>query len=203
LTHFSEKRVSVPVPLTHFRHPIIVCVLAYGLISANMTPILFTRGDIGAGRMQSIVWAQYILLLVLAVFYVLGHAAGRLESVKKRFFKNFEEAAMKARLLRGYVAVVLVLFVAGSALSLGVNSHFYSSASAATDLVNGNAVRYRTESEERLNVLLTDDKNPVIPAYTARPELLFFSDITPDETEWINTAMAEYYHKDTVRVGNE
>lgn len=188
--------------VTHFRHPVIACVLAYGLISANMTPILFTRGDIGAGRMQSIEWAQYILLLVLAIAYCMGYAA---QVIRRRHVLRLdadEEAAIRREKLLRHAAVLLALFIVfGSALCVAVNPHYYTSTSAVTDLMNGSAELYRTESRERLQILNDASvQDAVLPEYSVKPELLYFSDVFRDETEWVNTATATYYHKNTVRV---
>ena len=199
MTHFSEKWVIVPVPLTH---PVIACLLAYGLISANMTPILFTRGDIGAGRMQSIEWAQYILLLVLLIGYLTGYAVQALKRKHVLRLDADKQVRERREKMMRRAACVLVLFIVfGSALSVGVDPHYYTTTSAVTDLVNGNAARYRAESEERLRILQDDTvTDALIPAYSARPKLLYFSDATPDANDWLNTSMAEYYHKGSVRV---
>lgn len=31
-----------------------------------------------------------------------------------------------------------------------------------------------------------------------QPQLLFFSDVTTDTSDWVNKAVAEYYNKDSV-----
>lgn len=188
-------------PPTYLRHPMIACVLAYGLISANMTPILFTRGDIGAGRMQSIEWAQYILLLVLAIAYCTGYAVQMLKRKHVlRLDADEQVRERRVKMMRRAMCVLVLFIVFGSALCVGVNPHYYTTTSAIADLVNTRAVQYRTESEERLRILQDEAiTDAVIPAYSVKPELLYFSDVTPDADDWLNTSMAEYYHKESVR----
>ena len=43
--------------------------------------------------------------------------------------------------------------------------------------------------------------DPVFKPYSARPAMLVFFDITKDKEDWINKAMARYYHKNTVVLG--
>ena len=43
----------------------------------------------------------------------------------------------------------------------------------------------------------------VLPAYTYKPDLLFFSDITTDPSDWTNEAVRRYYDKTSVVLGDE
>ncbi len=40
-------------------------------------------------------------------------------------------------------------------------------------------------------------KNAELREYSVHPEMLFYMDVTPDSSEWINQATAIYYEKDT------
>ena len=41
----------------------------------------------------------------------------------------------------------------------------------------------------------------MIAPYSARPALFDFTDLSEDEGNWMNLAVARYYHKDSVRKG--
>ena len=41
-------------------------------------------------------------------------------------------------------------------------------------------------------------KDVELPEYSVHPEMLFYWDVTYDKSEWVNTATATYYNKDSV-----
>ena len=86
----------------------------------------------------------------------------------------------------------------GSVLSIKPEPEYYSCTSALHDIVSGRAAMYKQENSERLIILRDDSiKDAALTEYSVHPEMLFYMDVTPDSSEWINQATAIYYDKET------
>ena len=59
---------------------------------------------------------------------------------------------------------------------------------------NGTAQGFAEEMQQRLDLYL-ESKDKVVEVHELenQPELLFFSDLKPDSTDWENMAVAKYY----------
>ncbi len=172
-----------------FDHPVIAFILGFGVMSANITAPLYATGNIDAGRIQAVFWAQSLLIIVLLEFYLIGWLRRTVYASEP----ELSDTAMKA------AAFCAALFVFGSALCVQANPDYYTFTSAIQDLRNGSAGRYAAEQRERLTVLLDDRiEDAVLQELSVNPDLLFFSDITEDPAEWTNDAMARYYGKNSV-----
>ncbi|WP_026669665.1 DUF6056 family protein [Butyrivibrio sp. AE3006] len=169
-----------------FEHPVLFGAFAILLASANITPPLYATGNIIAGRIQGIYYMQGMLLLILLVGYLCGWVRVH---VKVSSFKDFQ----------GVYVFVTLIFVVGSCFAIKADPHVYTGTSAVYDLATGKAGTYKAEFKERLKVLKDDSvKDVKLKPYSVKPELLYFSDITDDASDWLNNAVAEYYHKDSV-----
>ena len=178
-----------------FEHPFIFAVFAYGMVSSNMVPPIFALGNLEAGRLRSIIWAEYVVMMALVIFYFTAWLRQKLkpEEVNGAGADAFSETAS------GYIVICVLFLLFGSALSVHVDHHYYSATSAVTDIVSGEAARFLDENLERLSVLKDDTvRDPVFKPYSARPQMLVFFDITTDKDDWINKAMARYYGKNSV-----
>ena len=178
-----------------FRHPFLVILFLYAITSAAVTPPLYAEGNIGAGRIQSIFWAQYVLCIVLAIGYLTGWVHSRIRSTGQTVCEQGYLRRAESR----FLVAVMMLWLFGSLLSVGVNRYYYSATSAITDLLNGNARTYAAQWQERYKVLQDESvKDVVVTDLTAKPELLFFSDISQDADDWTNAAMCKYFDKDSI-----
>ena len=76
---------------------------------------------------------------------------------------------------------------------------YFSGTSALFAITDGSAGTYKAENDERL-VILRDDsvKDAELVEHSVHPEMLFYWDVTSDKAEWVNTATATYYNKDSV-----
>lgn len=95
--------------------------------------------------------------------------------------------------------VCLLLLLAVWVLTADKNT--YTSISALRSVVNGDAQTFYQEAMER-HALYTDEEidEVEIAPYSARPALFDFTDLSADEGNWMNLAVARYYHKDSVRM---
>ncbi len=77
----------------------------------------------------------------------------------------------------------------------------YTGISALRSLVNQDAQVYYTEAMER-HAVYTDDsvQDVVLEPFSAKPALFTFEDLAEDSGYWLNLAVTDYYHKNSVRV---
>ncbi len=205
------------------QHPFMFALFAFLLVSSNVVPPFFAVANIGAGRLRALAWMEYVLMLVLVVFYLTAWARQRLEDVYLRAeakrtqavrmddvagteeLKN-HDTAMLNKNIAGYgigtsmvIAVCIAFIFFGSAIMTIPNMRYYCATSALSDLLDGSAATYKAENAERLRILNDDSvKDAALMEYSVHPELLFYEDVTPDKDEWINGATAKYYFKDSV-----
>jgi hypothetical protein len=186
---------SVKIKLSH---PVLFSAFAFLMVAANIVPPLYATGSFEAGRMEAIVWMQFVLMMALIVMYVavwFGQSLKADDGAKAPSEEFLGDKAGKA------VLTLVAVLAIGLLLSIHVDSRYLTSASAVTDLISGDAATYLSENKERLTILKDASVlDAELKDHSVHPELLFFSDITEDPKEWINTATAEYYGKNSVKL---
>ncbi|SEG17568.1 hypothetical protein SAMN02910276_02092 [Butyrivibrio sp. Su6] len=181
-------------------HPILFVLFAFLLVSSNMTPPIFATANIDAGRLRALAFMEYVFMLVLVEFYLVAVArqyfdTKYLSGVTK---DESDDSNTFSSVLSMIIACCVLIFAIGSALSIKPEPDYYSCTSALYDIVSGRAATYRQENDERLSILRDDTiKNAELREYSVHPEMLFYMDVTPDSSEWINQATAIYYDKET------
>jgi hypothetical protein len=169
------------------KYPVLFSAFCFLMAAVNFVPPLYAIGSFEAGRMQSIIWMQFVVLMVLIVVYDSIWLGQRLRDKKNT------EVSVKG------LAALCVLLVVGMALSLYVDRNYITSASALSDLLNGNAAVYAAENKDRLKLLRDPEcLEAVLSEHTVKPSLLYFSDVTEDSQDWVNKAVADYYEKSSV-----
>ena len=181
-----------------FRYPLLITVLAYGLISANVVPPLYALGQIDAGRLQALFYMQYILLIVLTEGYLIGW-------LRLRVFKLTEEPASQndgtGRTGALYLASLAAAIIVLSALAAAADNDYYTVTEAVRELADGSASGYGQENAARLKILKDPSvTDAVLEPYKNRPALLLYDEPGSDPENWINDGMARYYGKNSVRV---
>lgn len=181
-----------------FEHPFIFAVFAYGMVSANMVPPLFAVGSMEAGRLRSITWVEYVMLMALTIFYFTAWARQIIQ--EKRGADSMDKDPGQFSANMSMVIATCILFLAfGSGLCVHVDPYYYAATSATYDIATGTAADFLEENKERLAVLKDESvTDPVFKPYEAKPEMLVFFDITEDPEYWINRATASYYEKNSV-----
>lgn len=181
-------------------HPILFTLFAFLLVSSNMTPPIFATANIDAGRLKALAFMEFVFMLVLVVFY--------LTAVARQYFDDkymsgvtkdvADDSKAFSPAFSVIIASCLAIFMVGSALSIKPEPEYYSCTSALYDIVSGRAATYKQENADRLEMLRDDSiKNAELIEYSVHPEMLFYMDVTPDTSEWINQATAIYYDKET------
>lgn len=180
-----------------FSHPVLVTAGAYCVISAMFTPTLFAVGMVGLSRVDNIIQMTYYLAVLLVTAYWLGyfsHRERREDGAAEAFGLFLERAGNRMS------AVCLLLLLGVWVLTADKNT--YTSISALRSIANGEAQTFYQEAVER-HALYTDESiaNVEVAPYSARPALFDFTDLSEDEGNWMNLAVARYYHKESVRKG--
>lgn len=174
-----------------FRYPLIVVFFGYGLVSAMLTPPLFALGNIEAGRIQSLLYFMYVLVLTLCVGYITGWA--------QKKYHPCSEMNEKAGIWCLLGCFAFLLF--GSVITVIPEPHYYTATSAMTDLMNGSAITYGKEQEERIDQYRSEKTGIIeVEKLTEQPLLLFFSDIVEDTDDWKNKGICRFYELDAVSV---
>lgn len=170
------------------RYPVLFSAFCFLMVAVNIVPPLYAIGSFEAGRMVSIIWMQFVLMMTLIVMYVSIWLGQHLTDINRE--QRFD----------GLVPLMAVLII-GMLLSIYVDKEYVASSSALSDLISNNAAVYASENRRRLELLKAEGDSPVdLSEHSVRPSLLFFSDVTEDPGDWINKAVAEYYEKTSVRL---
>ncbi len=175
------------------RYPIIVVAFGYGVVSAMMTPPLFAVSNIEAGRIRGLVYWMYILVLTLCIGYCVIWFYQKLYGIEEKA-QNQQAELVLSWSWSCYLLSCALFFVLATGLTLIPDSDYFTSSSAVTDMRNGTAQGFAEEMQQRLDLYL-ESKDKVVEVHELenQPELLFFSDLKPDSTDWENMAVAKYY----------
>ena len=181
----------------HFRHPVIFIALVISIVLVYFTPPLYVTGSIDAVRICSIAWTHFLIMEFLEVLFVIGW-------LRTCVFEKVGacEGARLGRIESWLVVGLAALWMIGSVACVRMMPHYYSATSAVYDLVNGNAQTFRAERVQRLEILNDETIDDVVLSeLTCKPSLLFREDIYHNKEEWLNTAVARYYDKNSVALG--
>lgn len=190
-----------------FEHPALFIAFGFLLTAASITPPIYATGSIDAGRIQALFYMQGMLLFIMMIGYMCGWIRYVIKPAKlidgdilaKRKPADLLADAFLGEHASKVIVFVGAAFIVASALALKPEPYLYTCTTAIMDIADGSASTYRDEFDDRLVALKDENVKKVefLP-YSVHPTLLFFSDITENEKDWLNGAMAGYYHKDKV-----
>ncbi len=179
-----------------FSYPLAVVVLNYCLLAAMIAPPLFGTGNIEAGRIQSLIFIMYMLLLTFTVCYVTGWAVKRLGPVPGVGITVALTPDSKV-----LIVFCLIFGLISSALCIIPKPQYYTFSAAAADVLNGNAAAYGKAMRERIELYNESGGMDVeAKALPVKPALLCSSDISEDPDDWINAGVSRFYGLKSVRV---
>lgn len=200
-----------------FSHPFLVTAGAYCVLSAMFTPTLFAVGMVGLSRVDNIIQMTYYVAALLVTTYWLGylsHRVGAAAAAKDSVLqdstaaKNSGEMKDSAAAAFGLFlertggrmsAVCLILLLAVWMLTADKNT--YTSISALRSLIKGEAQVFYEEAMERYALYTDEDFADVeVESYSEKPALFAFDDLSEDEGNWLNLAVANYYQKNSVKL---
>ena len=173
-----------------FRLPGLVTVLSFGLFCSMMTPPFFAGATWGPGRLINLIYFSYYFLLAGNLLYWTGWASHKYEK-----FCSFTQKEIK-------VLPVVLCFLVSLVICLKIYGlQSTNSSSALLSLAKGEAALYLGENEARWEIYEDDAvKNAEVEDFSVKPYVLYHDDITEDETDWRNSAVANFFGKDSVRL---
>lgn len=185
-----------------------VFVWAVGLFllyASSFTPSLYVEHDVGPRRCQNVrLFMAILLVIVLETMIVVR--------IKRKLFRTAGENAIEKINTWACKQIIPALVIGVIALSAtrlvwevfpkDVENEYLTSVCAARSLLKGEAQQYHRDRMERLEILLSDEMNPVFEALDTYPVLLYYAsfELSPDSSDWRNRDMAEYYGKETISV---
>lgn len=176
-----------------FGYPLLAAVPGYGIASAAYTPNLYAQGSMVAGRVQDTAYFILITIVYAVMFYVIGW-------IQKRFKAEKNSGNVFTGKTLVYIIGLCILLAGTFLVDTVREGENYISSEAVICLISGQAKSYRQENQVRLDMLYnSDEENIVFDGFSNPPELLHFQDVTFDEEDWINKAVARYYRKTSVK----
>lgn len=187
----------------HFRRPLLFTAFSLCVFCAQCTPPIYALGIHVPERLLNIIYFSFYPLMLINLLYWCGYLAKR----KVRIFTGECAGFLKEHSAVFFSAVVLLVLGMGiggckiekadsgakiTGLPFGVE--------AVLELVDKTAVRFRQEGLERIQLYRNNPGQDVVTdPLTEQPYLLFVNDITPDENDWRNQAVKEYFGLSSVR----
>lgn len=177
-----------------FGHPLWVTMGAFCVFSAMFTPTLYVFGMTGYSRMDNIIQMVYYLCLIMVTTYWLGYLSHWKEN--EVFCTLLEKSGIRIMTACFLIAFIIFVFTG--------DKNTYTSISALRSLINGDARTFYAEAIERYDLYTDDTVTDVeIKPYSVKPALFDYEDLSEDDGYWLNLAVAEYFHKKSVRVVDE
>ena len=174
-------------------------VILIGLFVSSFTPTIFVGDDVGAERVQNLRFLLWVVIcfmseVLLVEQVVLWMKKNNLAHLLERWHHWF---TLKRTLL-ALCAFAMVVCFAGVRRYQTHKFNCFTSVSAMYSLYRGEAQEYDAIADQRQPILLSDEKDIVLPPYERLPFVLYCDDVTSDPTNWKNDAAARYFGKKSV-----
>lgn len=188
---FAAKAVHSYKGSFDFRYPLLVPAFSFCILSSMFTPSVYASGEPGAGRIYNIIYLTFLLLVIVNMIYLYGWLVKKCDMKKTTSEKG--DALYRISILLG-TAFCAVLFAAA------VPERF-TSVSAVSSIVSGEAYVWKLEETERLKILMDDTvMDAELKEFSAKPALLFYEDIEPEADNWKNVRMSSYFRKNSIKL---
>lgn len=187
---FNMKKVKYK-----FKYPVIFTLITFSMYAVILMPGYFSTNGIPAPRYLDIIYFVVIIFFVVNIIYYAGWLYQKLELLESKlsadFAASFKPVASKLIIFAFVMYAIVNLTTLEVTLSTGVR--------AIKSLASGEAKEFDRQMDEREKLYHDASvKEVYIDALTVYPELIYFSDITPNKDDYANYKIAEYYDKDFV-----
>lgn len=172
-----------------FRFPMpgLVGLYCFCILASGFTSSYYGMGFEGLSRTHNVIKTTYFFLLVFNEAYLLGWV-GKKYGIER-----------EAKLHTGYLLALVLLM--GCSVFLAENKVGTFTTYASVYYVKTNeAPMFYAEYMERKAILESEEQDVVLKSFVNRPWLLYVDDITEDASDWRNTSVKEWYHKNSVRL---
>lgn len=187
-----------------FKNPVLFVMMTLGSYLAMYAPTYYANVGTPFGRMSNLISFYFELSLIADIVYVTGYFMRVMEkhckSEEKGIKKMLGLAVEKWNISKIYIiccAVVLIL----------VNTDWYSTTAVVRTvkyLASGEAEQFGKEMDERYKILLDESiKDVELEPLSVSAGPLFLYDIQEDPDIWPNTAVADFFNKNSVKFKEE
>lgn len=178
-----------------FRWPFLFVAFLFCLWCAMFAPGIYAGVEVSGG-VPNTIFQVFVLTAMAAIVYTLGWVRVKLGT---------ERAQKEWKIWRNWIFVsvaFLCLLTAGLQKGTLKETTFFNCLSY---IASGRADDYKSQMQERLEILLDDSKKDIeLPEMNSDQGPFMHMEIMEDPESWTNTVMCEFYRKDrVVRVGRE
>ena len=195
LTPFLIRLMRKTTERYSFRFPYPMLVFAGGIcfLSAMSSPPFYILGESGPLRLRNLIYVNFVILSIGIYAYFLGWlAANKMGDEQITYIAKLYDGISQR-----YVAAFTIIVL--GCLSTGNSRSYGTSLEAMKELLNGSAVQYHAEMQMRYKLYEDPEVDVVVvDPLDARPEVIFFDDITDDVDNWKNMSVSIYYGKKSV-----
>lgn len=189
-----------------FSYPLLFFFLAYGVFCTQGTPVFYALGLSMPERVINTIYFSCYPVTLLVWSYFLGWL-----SHKSQWKECLDAGILRFRKQKGglFSLILLLVFLAGTLglIRVGKNPETGEvameglplSVQAVISLASGEAQDYHAQLLERETLYQNESLADVrVEPLKEKPYLLFQQDVTEAPNNWVNQAVAKYYHKESV-----
>lgn len=176
-----------------FRYPVLFVIMTFGSYLAMYAPTYYASVGAPFGRMANLISFYFELSLILDIIYVFGYLMKKWRGGWKKRCAAFMEKWNAYKIYVLFAAAVLIL----------LNPEWYATTAMVRTvdyLASGQAEEFGEAMDKRYEILLNEDLKDVELEAMPSAGPLFNYDIIEDWNDWPNTAVAEFFQKDRVRL---
>lgn len=188
-----------------FAHPWLWLLGGLALFCTQAVPPLYSGVFLGGGRIFDTYWQSFVVLWLLYMFYLTGHAARRLErGVQEEAPAGFSPALKRGLALAAALALVLGCLGYKRPADKTYGLPNLAGISAALSLATGEARQYHREMTAR-EALLSDASQPevTLAPLSAVPELFMKDLLVSGAGDDPRPALCAYYGKTAIHLAGE
>lgn len=183
-----------------FRYPVLFVLMTFGSYLAMYAPTYYAGVGAPFGRMSNLISFYFELSVILDMVYVFGYLSVKAGNGQGNKWKD-NCRIFKEKWEAGKIYVLLAM-----AILILVNPKWYETTAVVRTvryLVSGQAEAFGEAAKRRYEILLDENLKDVELEALPSAGSLFNYDIIDDWEEWPNTAVAEFFGKDSVRLKKE
>ncbi len=174
-----------------FRTLVLLFLAQYAVVCGMLCTIYLGASHFGAGRVTNVIYAVFLISMIVIYGYLLGLLQEK-EIIKvdfsviPLFYKN---------LVSGVCSLVILIGI----FLLGSNFYQYSTSGMVLAEMRGNTHKiYQKQMEQRLELLNDDSIKDVVFESHIKSFIFGEESLSENKDDWPNTAVAQYYGKDSV-----
>ena len=176
-----------------FPHPVLFVIMTFGSYLAMYAPTYYAGVGEPFGRMSNLIFFYLELSIILDIIYVIGYLTRRWNDKWRGRGEWLMDKWKFAKIYILFVAVILIL----------ANPGWYKTTAMVRTmdyLISGGAKEFGDAMERRYEILLDESLKDVELEGMPSAGPLFNYDIKEDGDDWPNTAVAEFFNKNSVKL---